>query len=200
MFSISLRGMLVWIAWAAIVLLSLMYASELWVALVAGLAMLMFFGALANSIAARGTRRAGAIVFCLTMAAYAWIVLNMPDNYGDTSFAVELNPIVGELMPGRLPTTRLLGYVYQVMDRGQRVSTNPSERFLLPPPSVESVPLETTPPPSAPTITYSENPPRAQFMIVGHLWWSLLLGCLTARYAQWIYVRGSREQESTESG
>jgi hypothetical protein len=103
---LSLRELLVLMALFAVLLPSLKYASDSWLALVAAITMAAFVLAMIVAIVDRGPRQAFAIGFALTMAAYGLIVTNLPTQEFDQ-------------WEGRLPTTRVLRYVHSAVERSE---------------------------------------------------------------------------------
>ena len=97
-------------------------------------------------------------------------------------------------MAGRLPTTRLLRYVYAAVDKGKWFDfANGKEVPNYDPKTALPTPLASSRPSS---IGYLENPPREPFMVVGHCWWGLLLGYLAGLFAGCVYARRRKDETS----
>ncbi|HVT29879.1 MAG TPA: peptidoglycan-binding protein [Lacipirellulaceae bacterium] len=105
-FRISLRGLLLLVGLLAIVIPSLKYASDGWLVWVASFAIVAFLVALIVALVDRGPRQAFAIGFATTMLAFA-VAPSSPWRDG-------------------LPTTRLLRYIYPVVQRGEWIAAFPS--------------------------------------------------------------------------
>lgn len=184
MFRISLRELFVLVACCALALVSLKYASETWVALVSALAMLAIFIAIVTALVDRGPRQAFAIGFAVIVITYGWTVLNTPLPY----FGPNAPPTLEfDQWSGRLPTTRLLRYVHQAVDRSEWIDINGKVIANYNPQSPAAV---------APGVSIKEIPPREQFMPIGHMWWALLFGYIGGRFAQFIYRRRTSEPPS----
>jgi hypothetical protein len=169
---ISLRELLLLVTLVALAIASLKYASELWLAIVAGLAMIAFFVTGIVAVVDRGPRQAFAIGFALTMIAYGLMLTSGQNTQGPrgnvSSKNIEFHP-----WKGRLPTTRLLRYAHMVVNEPQQETWGGG-----------GFPMRTT---------MVEHPRREVFMPVGHCWWALLLGYLGGRFALFVYVRRMRE-------
>jgi hypothetical protein len=184
MFRISLRELLSLVACCALALVSLKYASETWVAAVAALAMLAFFVAIVTALVDRGPRQAFAIGFAVIVVTYGWIVLHTPLSYSGPNAPPTLE---FDQWSGRLPTTRLLRYVHQAVDRSQWIDRNGNVIANYNPASHD---------PSAPGAgSIREIPPREQFMPIGHMWWGLLFGYIGGRFGQFVYARRTTKVE-----
>lgn len=190
MFRVSLRELLLLVAAVAVAIVSLKYASETWVAIVAGLAMLAFFVAIIVAAVDRGRRQAFALGFALVVIAYGLIVLNMPVTYrvnNQPAGTMELDQ-----WEGRLPTTRLLRYVHVAVDDSEYVDDATGK--------VLSNYDATTDGPlrlggggfGTPSVSFRERPPREHFMPIGHLWWAMLFGYVGGRFARFLYLRRTK--------
>lgn len=192
MFRISLRELLVGVACVALAIVTLTYASDAWVAFVAGLAMLAFFTAIVVAAVDRGRRQAFAIGFALVMLVYGLIVLNTPPT--NPPFEGPSRTMEFDHWEGRLPTTRLLRYVHQAVDRSQWINSRTGKEIPDFDPANPSVPIWGGANSfGAPAVaSFVESPPRHHFMPIGHLWWGLLLGFIGGRFAQLVYARRTK--------
>jgi hypothetical protein len=199
MMQISLRQLMLLVVAVAVAIVSLAYASELWLVIVVGGTMLAFFAALILSAVDRGPRQAFAIGFALTMVGYWSIVLMSTKSVPNPS----LGNVNGEFdqWEGRLPTTWLLRYIHMGVDRSGYYDF------------AKGVEVPDYDPAKDPNrnggggfgalggglggrsnISYRELPPREYFMPTGHCWWGLLLGYLGGLFAAFVYARRIREQ------
>jgi hypothetical protein len=99
---------------------SLRYTNEAWLAVVIGVTMALLFWALIVAAVDRGSRQAFALAMALTMIAYG-IVLISGYRVSGTSGAVTSRNIEFDHWEGRLPTTRILRFVHQAVDRSHWV-------------------------------------------------------------------------------
>jgi predicted PurR-regulated permease PerM len=188
MFRVSLRELLGLLACCALALASLKYASETWLAITLGLGMVVFFWALVVAAIDRGPRQAFAIAFVLVMSTYVVIVLNTPSPVFNQS-----QPASKEFdqWEGRLPTTRLMRYVHQVLDRSEWIDGSTGK--VVPSPTQAQIAAGGF----SPGVAYREMPPREQFMPIAHVWWGMLFGYLGGRFGRMVYVRrGAKLQPS----
>jgi len=183
-FRISLRELFALVAVVALAILSLKYASDAWVAIIAGMAMLALFAAFIVAAVDRGERQAFAIGFALIMVSYGLIVLNMPDPHDRNGGTLEFDH-----WSGRLPTTRLLRYVHQAVDRSQWIDTTTGQIIA----NHDSHGPTTS---GQSSVSLNEIPRRDQFMPIGHLWWGILLGYIGGCFAQFVYMRRAQQRES----
>lgn len=174
MFRLSLRELLMLVALVASATASLKYASQLWLALVAGVTTVAFCAALIVAAVDRGQRQAFAMGFALTMIAYGATLMTGDRTVG---FGGNMHSKNIEFDPweGRLPTTRLLRYVHIAVNENRQVPM--SQPF------------------GGATTRLVEIPPREVFMPIGHCWWALLLAYVGGRFAATVYMRRTREQQ-----
>jgi hypothetical protein len=193
MFRVSLRELLIGVAVIALAIGSLTYASDTWVAIVAGLAMLGFFAAIVVAAVDRGPRQAFAIGFALVMLVYGLIVLNTPPTH--PPFEGPSRTKEFDHWEGRLPTTRMLRYVHHAVDRSQWIDSSTGKAIPNFDPADPSIPTWGSVGSfgAAAVASFNELPPREQFMPIGHLWWGLLLGNVGGRFAQIVYARRTKD-------
>ena len=182
MFRISLRELFALVGVVALVIVSLKYASETWLAVNLALAMLTYFCAIVVAGVDRGPRQAFAIAFVLVTTMYGLMVLNMPRAYPhpEQTWSLEFDQ-----WEGRLPTTRLMRYVHRLVDRSQWVDNSGKV--------IASFDPKQPTPPASPGAGLREIPPRQQFMPIAHLWWGLLFGYIGGHFARFIYLRRTKD-------
>lgn len=193
MFRISLRELLAAVALVAFATVSLKYASEGWVTIVAGLALLAFFAAIIVAVADHGPRQVSAIGFAIVMLVYGLIVMNTPPAYSPPDRPARTSEF--DHWEGRLPTTRLLRYVHHVFDASRYVD-NTGKEIPNYDPANPIIPVNVGGMGFGPSASLDERPPRNQFTSIGHLWWGLLLGYIGGRFAGFVYARRTREPEN----
>lgn len=195
MFRISLREMFLLIAAVAMAIVSLIYATVLWQAIIGLIVMLLAMVALITSLVDRGARRAFWVGFAVAMLGYLLIVINAHKfTLAPTEQNVEL-----DAYQGRLPTSLLLQHFYAGINRSGYYDLNSEKRIS----DAESANLSTIP--GSPyggmqtstgrPVSYQERPPRENFMAIGHFWWALLFAYIGGRFARFVYLR--RDQQAT---
>ncbi|HEX5103743.1 MAG TPA: hypothetical protein VFV87_08040 [Pirellulaceae bacterium] len=178
---ISLLELLLLLAAVAVGCAALKYAGEVWWIVLSSALLVGFLAAAVVAVVGRGPGQARAIGFVLCVMIYMPLIWAAPL---DTSR--ELDPHAG-----RLPTTKLLGAIFESivsrkqvdMATGQPVANSNSGYSGAYPPTLGY----------SMTLT-QESPDRGQFMAIGHLLWALLLGYLGSRLAVW--VDGRRRQRA----
>jgi len=198
MWRLSLRELLVLVALVALAIVSLKYASESWVAIVAAVTMLAFFVATIVAAVDRGPRQAFAIGFALTMAGYAMIVMNSTINMHNGG----TKKIEFDQWEGRLPTTRLLRYLHMAVEDNKWIDFQTGKEIPdydpnNPPASVTATPVKGAGARGlmlGARVSFVESPPSEVFMPIGHCWWGLLLGYLGGLLAAFVYHRRMRDQ------
>jgi len=195
MFRMSLRELLIGVALLAIAIVSLKYASDTGLVIVAAITMLVFFVALIVAVVDRGTRQAFAIGFALIMAAYG-LVLMTGQRISGFSGNITSKNIEFDQWEGRLPTTRLLRYVHASIDKSQYVDAKTGKEI-----AHFSPPWAVTPQTRAggtfggKTFSFIEIPSRDVFMPIGHCWWALILGYAGSHFAKYVYWRRLRDEQ-----
>jgi hypothetical protein len=196
MLRISLRELLAFVALCALALVSLKYASETWLAVVLGLALLAFLSAIISAAVDRGPRQAAGLAFCLVLIVYGWVVLKIPQWPGNLQSATA----EFSLWNGRLPTTLVLRPVYTAMSRERWIDTSTQKAIPNFDPDNPSIPIANfsngAMPFPGPAAMSQILPSQEMFAPIGHLWWALLLGYAGGRYGQFIYKRRVRELQA----
>ena len=199
MMRISLRQLLVAVAVVALAIVSLCGANELWLAIVSGVAMVIVFGMLIVAVVDRGPRQVFAIGFVLTVIVYGAVIFTGRTTRGSggsmNSANVEMDPY-----EGRLPTTRLLRYVFLSIEHGTYYDFNTGKELPNHDPSKNATGGSVGGGfgGGVPTVSYRENPQRDVFMPIGHCWWALLLGYAGGLFAEYVYARRASEQTSNQ--
>lgn len=190
LFRLSLRAMLVLVAFVALAVTSLEYASDAWVAIAGAVTMSVCFAAFIIAFVDRGSRQAFAIGFSLVAISYWAVLIVGAQKAGSNSLELDFSF-------GRLPTTVLLKNLYSAVRKtywkdpnthqvipGYDPATQNQER------SGGKVLGTYSPGP------YMANEPRREdFMVIGHFWWTLILGYVGGRFARWVY-RGRCDEPS----
>jgi len=198
MFRLSLRELLSFVALVALGITSLRYASDAWLALVAGVTMIALFVALIVAVVDRGPRQAFAIGFALTAIAYGAVLMTGQTTRGNSGNVTSIN-VEFNTWEGRLPTTRLLRYVHTAVEHGGYYDFKTGVE-------VPDYDPAKDPRPRMggggfggaggfSTISYREVPPSGVFMPIGHCWWVLLLAYAGGLLARYVYWRRVREQK-----
>ncbi|HEY4233682.1 MAG TPA: hypothetical protein VGM76_09655 [Lacipirellulaceae bacterium] len=184
MIRISLRSLLVLMAVAAVAIASFRHASDGWQTAIVSVTLVVFCLSTIAAIVDRGPRRTTAIGCALTMTAYTLALLFSAPLGGPITGNREFNPSTG-----RLPTSRLLGHLYaHIAELGWvDVRTGkPADE-----PSANASPNAG----DSATTTTGEIPDRETFMVIGHSWWALMLGCFGGWLARQVYLRPARQHD-----
>jgi hypothetical protein len=185
MIRISLRSLLVLVTAIAVGIASFRHASDGWQTTLVSVAIVLFFFAAIMSLVAQGSRRAAALGCTGAMAAYG-LALFLSAPWGSPiAENREFNPSTG-----RLPTSLLLRSLYErVADVGWvDIRTGKQAAEFSASAAVNAG--------DSATITTGEIPDREIFMVIGHCWWALALGCVGGVAARQFYQRRIRERHS----
>jgi hypothetical protein len=187
MFQLSLRSLLVAVAFVALTIVSLRFASEAWWTLVLTIAAIALCAAMILAIVDRGERQAFAIGFVVAMLGYGLVLQSIPkeSTFGSQGHQ-EFNPDVG-----RLPTTLLLRPIYHLIADIKLIDFSTGKPVANAAAQVGGG-LGGGGMGSA-NYSMSESPPREVFMKIGHAWWAILLGVCGGLFARWVYRRRTRE-------
>jgi hypothetical protein len=174
--------MLMIVALIALAMGSLRYANESLQTLVLGFTVVVVFAAAIVAVVDRGIKQAFAIGFTLTVGGYGWLLMGR---------AAEFDQYLG-----RWPTTRLLKFLHDTMDRSEWFDTSTGNVIKNFNPQHPSVPIlggggsiDV-----GPTASWREVPPREAFMPIGHCWSALLLGFIAGHFARYVFLRRMTEQ------
>jgi len=175
MWRLSLRELLMLVALVALAIVSLKYASLTWQGFVLSLTLLAFVAAAIAAFVDRGSRQAFALGMVVTMTIYAALLPTAT-------------------LGSQLPTSYVLSMIRSGMLTRTYVDRQTGQPLPDYDPNNMTTPLGVNPRafvrPRQITM-----PPSSQFKIIGHSWWSLLLGYVGGRFAQFLYVRRTGETE-----
>jgi predicted PurR-regulated permease PerM len=186
MIRLSLRTLFIFMAIAALAIASVRHASDGWQTTIVSVALVTFCVAAILALADRGPRRALAIGCAVCMLAYGLAILFSAPLGSSIAENREFNPSTG-----RLPTSRLLRALYERVEEigwvdvrtGKPADAEPSANAS--PNAGDSM-----------TTTTGEIPDRESFMVIGHAWWALVLGCVGALIGRATYSKLSRKREN----
>jgi hypothetical protein len=199
LFRLSLREMLIFVALVALAIASLKYANDVFLALVAAVAMFALIVALIIAAVDRGPRQAFAIGVTLTMLAYGLILITGQRTSGSGGNVTSKN-IEFDQWAGRLPTTRLLRYVHMAVQRNEWIDFRTGKVIPNYDPNIAVNPNKGGGGfggggGRSGGAAFRETPPRQIFMPIGHCWWALILGYAGGQFGRYIYARRQREHE-----
>lgn len=214
MIRVSLREMFVLVAVVALAIVSLIFASPAWQAIVGLVVMLSAMIALIVSLVDRGPRRAFAIGFAVAMLGYLLVVLNA-QSFNVERFVLGSPGSIAELdiYQGRLPTSVVLQSIYAGISRTRHFDQKTGE----PIPDSEKGNLYVVGEgfgglggggfgggavvvPAGQRAAYVEiSPPRENFIVQGHFWWALLFGYIGGHFARFVYFRRNRKPGTGDS-
>jgi predicted PurR-regulated permease PerM len=178
MFRLSLRSLMVLVAAIALAIASFHHASDGWRTTIVSATMLCFLLSSVAALVDRGPRRAAAIGTAVSMAVYGLALVLAAPLGASVGENPEFNPSTGSL-----PTTLLLRSLYsRVAEIGwvDVYSGNQAAEIS------SSAPLNAG---DAATTTAGEIPDRETFMVIGHAWSALTLGCFGGWLARHIFLR-----------
>ena len=181
----SLRELLLLIGFVAIACVSLKYAGFVWILILSAAVLLFFMSAVVVALVDRGRRQAAAIGFAAVVAVYAVLFWSSPLE-PNTSESRELYSY-----SGRLPTTKALHPLARVLVRDTWVDSAGNEIVGYDPTKAGGMGMGTGGMMAMGTFgsgpQYRQVPYHPDFMAVGHLLWTLLLGYFGSRLALWSY-------------
>lgn len=187
-FRLSLRAMLVLVAFVALAVTSLEYASDAWVAIAGAVTMSVCFATFIIAFVDRGSRQAFAIGFSLVAISYWAVLIVGAQKVGSNSIELDFSF-------GRLPTTVVLKNLYSAVRKTYWL--DPNTRQVIP--GYDPADSKSRPAGGSVRGQYSpgpfmaNEPRREDFMVIGHFWWTLILGYAGGRFARFVYARHSRE-------
>jgi hypothetical protein len=185
MIRLSLQSLLVLVAACAVAIASFRHASDGWQTMMVSVALIVFLLTAITSLVANGPRRATALGVTISMAAYGLALFLSAPLGSAIAENREFNPSTG-----RLPTSILLRSLYErAADVGWvDVRTGKQADEFSSNASVNAG--------DSATITTGEIPDRETFMVIGHSWWALALGCIGGLCARRYYQRRLRNLHS----
>jgi hypothetical protein len=163
---LSLRSLLMLVALAAVAIASFWHATDGWEFAMVSATLVIFCIAAIVALADRGARRAAAIGCATCMLAYGLALLFSAPLGSTVSQNREFNPSIG-----RLPTSRILNQLYSRVGGIGWVDVRTGKPVDEPGSNASLNAGDST------TTTSGEVPERETFMIIGHAWWALVLGC-----------------------
>ena len=194
----SLRELILLIGFVAVACVSLKYAGFVWILILSAAVLLFFMGAVVVALVDRGRRQAEAIGFAAVAAIYGVLYWSSPDLPNTT----ENQELYSH--SGRLPTSKALHPLAQVIVRDYWVDSTGKEIVGYDPTTAGGMGMGGMGMGgmmggggmggfgSGPQ--YRQVPYHPDFMAVGHLLWTLLLGYLGSRLALWSYERRSKSE------
>jgi hypothetical protein len=169
---LSLRELLLALAFVAVACAALKHAGDVWWALLSAALLLAFLAAAVVAVVGRGPGQARAIGFVLCVTIYIGLTITGLLNHGLPTFAL-LNaayPVVATTEWLDLKTGRVI-----------------SEEQAL------NADLELS-------VGSRQLPEQRDFFAVGHLLWAVTLGYLGSRFAGWVYARRLQREERPPAG
>ncbi len=193
MFRISLRELFVVVAVRAVALVSLIYASDMWLTITLSVASLTLLVVAIVSAVDRGPRQAFALGFVATMLTYGLFLFIEPQVADQGEF---------DLWSGHLPTTKLLRYAHLVVQDVHCYDSSTGKELVGFDPANPSIPISdgfssggsfgggfgNGGAPAKPRAMQFVSPAQDAFARIGHLWWALLLGYVGGRIGRFVYT------------
>lgn len=206
---ISIRELLLIVAFVALAITSLRNASGMWLSILASLIVVVGGVMIVMACIERGARQAFAIGFATIMGVYLAAVHFTPAPRSAQAFVGTLHPTALNYN-GALPTAALLGELWLRVRAPYYVtvgSNTPFERYAGPLKDVEAQSFgggQLKPPKQAPPngtgYWLQVHPKLSNFLAVGHLLFALALAYVGGKFAVWIYHRRlARETAETDS-
>ena len=192
----SLRELLLVIGFFAIACVSLKYADRVWELVLSASLSLLLMGAAVTAFVDGGRRQAAAIGFTVVVVLYAIAFWSGAPNEG-----VGRNSEL-DLRRGKLPSTTALALLFPHIVQDSWVDPEGA-------PIPGYVPMENDAQLAIhvgsgrfndPNARFVEVPNRSDFMAVGHLLWTLLLGYLGSRLALYCYDRRTKGDNQHSCG
>jgi hypothetical protein len=178
---VSLREMLLALAFVALACASLKYAGEVWWMVLSATALVGFLAAAVVAVVARGRGQAQAIGFVLCVAIYAVLILSTPSVSSDR--VPKPDPF------GWSPSTKILGHLFEMLSTRTYVDLRTGE-----------IVVDYDPASSSRRVGARVSPDRVYFMTIGHLLWAMILGYFGSRFAGWIYGRRIQREKKEPTG
>jgi len=185
MFRISLRSLLVIVAFLALAITSLEYASDTWVVIASAVTMFVCFAMLIVAFVDRGARQAFAIGFSIVAICYWAVLVAGAQRAGSNSIELDYSF-------GRLPTTAILRKLYAAVRKTFWID---QKTGAVVPGYTPNTQAQGGVSAAIPTAYMANRPKREDFMQIGHCWWTLILGYVGGQFASWIYRRRANSTE-----
>lgn len=186
---ISLRELLLLVAFFAIGCAALKTAGNVWWTVLSAFTLLVFMGFATVAAVDRGPRQSFALGFVICTAIYGVLLGSQPAVGAVAPSNRELDPYTG-----KMPTTKLLLPVFQAMMSVKWVDSKTGEEIPNYDPSQASVVS------SGSFVSYSEAPHRQDFMAIGHLLWCVLFGYAGGHVARVVYLRRVSRDIRSQAG
>jgi hypothetical protein len=183
---LSLRGLLLFVAAAAVGSAALRFANDWWLAGAVGALLITITTAAIVAVVGLGARKAGAAGFTIAAGIYLFLALLFSAGYLPRNANPEFDPYIG-----RLPTTQLLRPAFAMTVSYWTTDLRTGEELPSKPP------LNPRQLVSFSGVLIRERPDRGHFMQIGHCLWAMVMGFLGSRFAQ--FVHGRREREESNS-
>jgi len=189
LFRFSLRELLLAVTFIAVGCAALKFAGDAWMIAISSFTLLLFMAAVVIVLVGRGPRQAQAIGFVACALIYGVILTFVPKLSNPGMFGGG-NP--GSQHPefdpyeGNLPTTKLLFPLFQTIVTNSYIDGTTGKEIPDYNPATDSAAFAARgmfPP------FHNESPMRGDFMTIGHLLWTLLLGLAGGRFAHFVYCR-----------
>jgi hypothetical protein len=189
---ISLRQLLILVAVIAFAIVSVKYASPIWQGIIGLLVMIAVISATLIAIFDRGPRQVFAIGFALVAISYWLLVLGGgkidygPGDRRNREF---------DIWNGRLPTTIMLRPLYERTVSTRWFNSHTNQEVSSDVVAKVSAALAANSTGPAPPLPFRDVqfPSSDAFSLIGHLWWTMLLGFFGGHVARFAYVRRTKE-------
>lgn len=195
----SLRELLLIVGFVAVACVSLKYAGYVWQLVLSSVVLLLFLTASIVALVDRGRSQAGAIGLALALAIYGVLIWASP-NQQNTNTSIEMEP-----WSGRLPTTKALDPLQRLLTLEFWVDSSGKELVGYDPTTAGNMGMGGGMMGSGMMpggmggmgmafggAQFRQEPYVHDFMLVGHLLWSLVLAWVGMRIALWSYDRRSK--------
>ena len=204
---ISLRELLVLVAFVAIAFAALLNASSVWITVLVSLTVLIGGAMLVIACIERGARQAFAIGFVALMGVYL-LGVQFTRIPRDANIFPQSGAAERFVYDGTLPTTMILGELWLRIRAPYylTITTNiPFERYEGPITDVgaSGFGVQIKPPKNQPPGTTGFNlavlPKLNTFLYIGHLLFAFLFGYLGGKFAVWVYHRRAAREAAQDT-
>jgi len=209
-FRITLRELFLLVTAAALAVASLRGASDGWLMAILSTAMLGLFCATVVAVADRGPRQTFAIAFVVISVGYGILVISLPRT--SVAGSPDSDAAEFDVFACRLPTTRLLRYVFWRSRADVWIDTGTGKVIPGFDPNKPIIPVKGTDPMIGvdkqgkaifPAKSYAESvevPPRSNFMLLGHIWWATLFGYIGGHCARFVTIGRTGKRRPVDFG